>query len=409
MSEIEVPVYCYWNGCIKYGPEGVYYAGPAPKKIIVHPKIALNRLLDEMYVLTGVDVDKHRSKVKIFGRCPSVVGQSKFRYLLLPVVNNDSLKTMLEVPRKNPSIKNVELYLEVKSDGVIDSAAGSSKRQRTDIAVKLERENRNMLIEDEADADVGDVGGSNMTDKNSGSGAVAQVTGGDNINKDLEKVSSSGVCLSSLWLDDHDLRVGLCFKDVNELKKAVDWCSIKGMRKCVARETGTDECMFECTRWKCKWSLVAARMEKHGLFEIIKYTGPHTCLPIESENFDSEFEADETERLVRVNPTLSFAELNNWWKAKTCYELETEDMRAAKEEAIKRVFGDWDQSIEDLPKLIPLFVPQTPASAAVAINNTHEREIMMHRCYMIVADNCRRWPFHHFSRRCKFQRLTHIY
>lgn len=33
----------------------------------MHPKIALNRLLDEMYVLTGVDVDKQRSKVKIFG------------------------------------------------------------------------------------------------------------------------------------------------------------------------------------------------------------------------------------------------------------------------------------------------------------------------------------------------------
>ncbi|KAF2576473.1 hypothetical protein F2Q70_00001448 [Brassica cretica] len=204
MAELEVSVYCYWNGCIKYGPEGVYYEGPAPKKIEVNPKIALNRLLDEMYVLTGVDVDKQRSKVKIFGRYPFVVGHSKFQYLLLPVVNNSSLETMLEVPSKHPSVKNVELYLEVKSEGVTGPAACSSKQQKT---VKVERGSRTGNIGDAAvDAD--------MTDNISGSNAVAQV------------VNLAGD-------DDHDLRVGLCFKDADELKKAVDWCSIKGLQKCV--------------------------------------------------------------------------------------------------------------------------------------------------------------------------------
>ena len=188
MAELEVSVYCYWNGCIKYGPEGVYYEGPAPKKIIVNPKIALNRLLDEMYVLTGVDVDKQRSKVKIFGRYPFVVGHSKFQYLLLPVVNNSSLETMLEVPSKHPSVKNVELYLEVKSEGVTGPAACSSKRQKS---VKVERGSRTGNIGDAAvDAD--------MTDNISGSNAVAQVVNlaGDGSNiprKDLTKDSNPGV------------------------------------------------------------------------------------------------------------------------------------------------------------------------------------------------------------------------
>lgn len=42
-------------------------------------------------------------------------------------MNNNSLETMLEVPKKHPSIKNVELYLEVKSEGVIGPAAYSFK------------------------------------------------------------------------------------------------------------------------------------------------------------------------------------------------------------------------------------------------------------------------------------------
>ncbi|KAH0872421.1 hypothetical protein HID58_069783 [Brassica napus] len=330
MSETEVPVYCYWNGCIKYGTEGVYYEGSTPKKIIVVG-----------YVLAGVDIDKERSKVKVFGRYPSVVrGQStRFQYLLMPVVNSQSLETMLEVPSKHPCIKNVELYLEV-----IDHPGGSSKRQRTEVAVKVEKDYSN---------------GGDMANKNSRSEEAAEV-----INLTGDKDSDSGVsdpCLSGLWLEDHDMRVGLCFRDVDELKKAVDWCSIKGLHKSVVRETGTTgEFMSECIRWNCKWSLGAAKLEKHGLFEIIKYTGPHTCRPIEPANFSSEFEADEIKPVVRVHPTLSFAELSEWWQTKTGYGLETKDARAAKEEAVKRVFGgDWDQSFEDLPKLMSAFPGMT--------------------------------------------------
>ncbi|KAL9861006.1 putative transposase, MuDR, plant, Zinc finger, SWIM-type, MULE transposase [Arabidopsis thaliana] len=362
MAEMEVPVLCYWNGRIEYGSNGVYYDRSTPRMIKVKRKTELSILLDQLYLLTGLDVDDRRSKVRIFGRFPSVFQQqSMLQFLLLPVVNDSSLETMLEVPSKHPSIKNVELYLEVKSDGVVESAAcsplmanpgNSSKRQRMDVPLKLEKGNSNGWIEDEdeEDVDIGNGGDGDMTDKNPGSDAVAQVvnvTEGNNIShKDLNKDSNSGVskpCLSSLWLDDHDLRVGLCFRDGDELKRAVDWCSIRGETKCVVTEVGKDECMFKCVRWKCKWSLGAARMEKHGLFEIIKYTGPHTCCLTDPEDFKSEFETDEIERVVRDNPTLSIAELKKWWKEKFSYELKTEDMKAAKIEVIKRVFGDWDQ------------------------------------------------------------------
>lgn len=72
-----------------------------------------------------------------------------------------------------------------------------------------------------------------MTNNISSSDVVLQVVnligdGSSVSHKDFDKDSKP-----SLWFDDHDLRVGLCFKDVDELKKAVDWCSIKGMQKCV--------------------------------------------------------------------------------------------------------------------------------------------------------------------------------
>ncbi|CAA7053794.1 unnamed protein product [Microthlaspi erraticum] len=221
---VELEVFCYWNGCIKYGRDGVYYEGSSPKVIKVKRKTELRRLLDELYRMIGLDTYNQRSKVKIFGRYPCVVGKSLVKYLLLPVVNDESLETMLEVPSNHPCIQNVELYLEVKSAAAACPSllSNSSKRQRID--------------------EVGHVGDSSVSHKDSSSGVPKP-------------------CVSGLWLDEHDLRVGLCFKDGGELKKAVNWCSIKGQRKCVTRETGKeDEYMFECIRWKCKWSLCAARI-----------------------------------------------------------------------------------------------------------------------------------------------------
>lgn len=145
----------------------------------------------------------------------------------------------------------------------------------------------NGRIDDESNADFGN--GSTrgtMMDKSSGSDGVAQAVNlaADRdyvlnacLNKGVGSSTSKPWSLSNLWVDDHELRVWLCFKDGDELKKAVDWCSIRRQQKCVVHETKKDEYAFECIRWKCNWSLRATRIEEHGLVEIIKCSGPHTC------------------------------------------------------------------------------------------------------------------------------------
>ncbi|CAH2048318.1 unnamed protein product, partial [Thlaspi arvense] len=359
MGEREVLVLCYWNGCIKYGPDGVYYEGSVPKKITVSSKTQ----------------NKQKSKLDIIGRYPVAVSPNLLRYVHLPVVNDSILKTMLEVPSKHPSVNSVELYLEVKPtpDDVIDPAAcssplenpgSSSKRQRTQqnqeangyvdtyvthLGVKLERvdelevqgvENNNAWTEDEANADKG------LSVPGLEASANACVSEG------VGSSAAKPLSLSSLWVDDHELRVGLRFKDRDELKKAVEWCSIRGDQKFVVQETEKDEYMFECIRWKCKWSLCAARMEEGGLVEITKYSGPHTCCPLGSENVNVELAAEEIECLIRVQPTVTVAELKNWWFEKFGYKLESAEMQAAKQQVIKKIYGDCDQSFRVLPNLM---------------------------------------------------------
>ncbi|EOA35143.1 hypothetical protein CARUB_v10020278mg [Capsella rubella] len=323
-------VLCHWNGTIKYGPDGVYYEGLTPTKIRVRQKTALSTLLNGLYPIFGLD--KQKSEFKIFGRYPVVVSPDLFTYLLLPVVNDTSLETMLEVPTNHPSIKDVELYLEVKStsddvavpaacSSLFENPGTSSKRQRTQQPPEATEASANACL----------------------------------LKKGVNSSPLKPQIMSSLWVDDHELRVGLCFKDRYELKKVVDWCSFRGGQRCVVKEIKKDEYLFECIRWKCNWSLLAARMEDHGFVEITKCSGPHTCCSIEPDSFDVEFAADEIECLIRVQPTLTIAELKDWWFKKFGCKLETAKMQAAKKEAIRKTYGDWDQSFRLLPKLMAAF------------------------------------------------------
>ncbi|KAG7594660.1 Zinc finger PMZ-type [Arabidopsis thaliana x Arabidopsis arenosa] len=270
MAESEVVVLCYWNCHIKHGPDGVYFEGSTPKEMRVKKKTDFSRFLDELYLITGFD--KQKSKLEIVARYPVVQSPNKFRYLLHPVANDFSLEKMLEVPSNHPCINAVEFYLEAKptsNDPPPPAPMGINphKRQKSRQHVVGKRQKTTQQ-------EVGD----------SGSGSTPRL-------------------VSGLWLDDDTMRVGLCFKDINEMKKAVDWWSIKRQKKYLVRETDKD----------------------------------------------------------MVQPMLSIAQLDKWWKEKFGYALDAFEevdndaqgvLEDAKVKAIKKVFGDWDQSFRFIPKLM---------------------------------------------------------
>ncbi|ESQ28935.1 hypothetical protein EUTSA_v10024064mg [Eutrema salsugineum] len=324
MAEREVVVLCYLNCRIKHGLDGVYFEGSAPKEMRVKKKTDFSRFLDGLYLIAGLD--KQKSNLEVFGRRPVVVSPNHFRYVLYGVMSDSSLETMLEVPSNHPSINTVEMFLEVKptSGGDVIAASCSS--------LPMENPCRSSKRQKSTQQEVGD--------------------------KDSGFNTSSCV---GMWLDDDTMRVGLCFKDIGELKKAVDWWSIKRQKICLVRESDKDMYVFECARWRCKWSICAAKLEEDGLFEITKCCGPHTCSSGRSQDFKVKFLEYEMERALRVQPTLSTAELAKWWKEKFGYALDAVEelehcaegaLQDAQAKAIERIFGDWDQSFIFMPKLM---------------------------------------------------------
>ncbi|KAL6317566.1 hypothetical protein AAG906_030319 [Vitis piasezkii] len=104
----------------------------------------------------------------------------------------------------------------------------------------------------------------------------------------------------------------------------------------------------------CNWRLRACRRKCHGLFEITKYIGPHTCvypkLSQDHSQLDSTFIAREVQNIVQSDHTISILALHQIVKDKFGYNVHYKRIWEAKRKAMIRIFGDWDESYQTLPR-----------------------------------------------------------
>ncbi|XP_018509758.1 uncharacterized protein LOC103838146 isoform X1 [Brassica rapa] len=234
MAEREIKVMCYLDGCIKHGPDGVYFEGSTLKQVRVKQNANFSSFLDEIYLITGLDKTTS-SNFRIFTRYPLVVSQPMAKYVLVTVMCDSDLERMLEVPSKHPSINTLELFLDVKPTASVVPPPADFSWSMAKPSGPSKRQKRTQPA-----------------------------------NKDEPKNYSY------------------------------------------------------------------------------------------ADGFDEDALACEIKRVVSVHPTLSVSELHKWWKDKHGFGLDGFDqvddaqglMQEAKDKAIKRLFGDWDESFRFIPKLM---------------------------------------------------------
>lgn len=162
--------------------------------------------------------------------------------------------------------------------------------------------------------------------------------------KGISNSVSKQLIFSSLWLGECELHIGMLFRDKYELEKAVKLYSYRRQHSHVAFEFS---CTFECKKY-CGWRVKVTKTENNG-FEIIEYTGPHSCKP---EDVCSDFLASDIEGIVKAQPSLSIEELNNWVKEECGYTVSYANMWNAKKKAFTAILGDLDRSFSLLPKFM---------------------------------------------------------
>ena len=96
---------------------------------------------------------------------------------------------------------------------------------------------------------------------------------------------------------------------------------------------------------------------KHGLWMVTSYRGPHSCMPFGTALYgrmmDINFFAAEFVPTLQENHTTTIDHLRDFTKAK-CYnhKLSYYKIWDAKQKAIAKIFGDWEESYQRLRKLL---------------------------------------------------------
>ncbi|EOA12375.1 hypothetical protein CARUB_v10025926mg [Capsella rubella] len=366
MDTRKIPVLCYWNGFIRDGHDGPFYEGSVPRVIRVESNIDFPKLLDQHRV-TGFE--KGKFQIELICRYPSIVQQSMVKFVRMPIVDDCSLETMLEVPSYHPSISNVELYLEAKPvldegiSAIASSLANQATRKRsrledgnidTDVNVSVKyntlrtprEDNSYMWVEEEEGTDCGKCncgnGGNSVTTQKD------STTESPGLTKSLVDNVPEQMIFSSSWLDERELHLGMVFRDKNELEKAVKLYSNRRQRIYTKYESGFSGIYdYKCMN-TCVWILKAARTNNNS-FKITEYIGPHNCKPA---NVCSDFLAGELKGLIMAQPSISVAELNLWVKEEFGYTVSCTNMWDAKKKGITAILGDSDKSFNVLPKLM---------------------------------------------------------
>ncbi|EOA15351.1 hypothetical protein CARUB_v10004302mg [Capsella rubella] len=366
MDTRKIPVLCYWNGCIKDDHDGPSYQGSSPRGLRVDSKIKLAELLDDLHRITGFA--KGKFQIGLIGKYPSIAQQLMVKYVRLPIVDDCSLEMMLEVPRYYPFINSLELYLEIKpvvsvgsllanlatrkrfrqEDANIDAHGNASMRDITQRSTRQDTNNGLVIFEKGMDdGRCGNGGGNEAAEKDSYMKKPNPI-------KDISDFYATKLILSTGWLDERELHVGMIFGDKDELVKAVKLYSDRRQREYQADEFLSTfrckkkcSCTLQCSRG-CRWVLKVAETKSKG-FMITEYEGPHTC---QQADVGSDFLAGEIECLIKAHPSLSIAKLNDWIKINLGYTVSHSIMWDAKKKAAIAILGDLDKSFSLLPKLM---------------------------------------------------------
>uniref|UniRef100_A0A2N9FK77 Transposase MuDR plant domain-containing protein n=1 Tax=Fagus sylvatica TaxID=28930 RepID=A0A2N9FK77_FAGSY len=82
------------------------------------------------------------------------------------------------------------------------------------------------------------------------------------------------------WSKEMEFRKGLIFSNKADVQYAAKIYSIKRNQRYKVYESNLTQWGINCTNG-CSWKLRACQRKKHGLWEITKYSGPHTCTNID--------------------------------------------------------------------------------------------------------------------------------
>nr|KAJ0206620.1 hypothetical protein LSAT_V11C500279080 [Lactuca sativa] len=389
MTSKFVTFLCYRDGKIYDGKEGITYDKSPSKAIKVQRGIKFNDLVNQIYFATSID--KQQYHIKVICRYPSVVGKV-MKYIPLPIKDDNDVEIMFDVLSLHQELSNIDLYLEIDVNGNKNHMDITPRTQESDL---IEKEMNTILLPTMNPIDVvsdmihnedfniisefavvnngmnsgfdTDNDGYESGDENETENRGDLTTDGAEIPSNFTSLEGIDVANVDNWTVSHSesknhLTEELgenSFKNKDELIRAIKLYTIRKHRQYEVVETCPTiwkiRCKL-CSQTGCKWQLRACKRKRSEYFEITQYIGPHTCsqykITQDHPNLDASLIAQETEHLIKEQPSISIPTLRAEIIDKLGYTPSYRKVWVGKQKAIEHIFGNWEESYIVLPKFM---------------------------------------------------------
>ncbi|XP_057747930.1 uncharacterized protein LOC130967126 [Arachis stenosperma] len=168
-----------------------------------------------------------------------------------------------------------------------------------------------------------------------------------------------------------EFQVGQQFQDKDEALLSVKTYSIRRGVQYKVVESDHRRYVGKCSEFGngCTWLIRLSLRKRKGIWEVKRYNGPHTCLAtsISSDHRSLDYHVISAfiMPMVRADASVSIKVLLNATAAHFGFRPTYRRVWMAKQKSIALIYGDWDESYNDLPRWVLGVQLTMPGSVAV--------------------------------------------
>ena len=124
----------------------------------------------------------------------------------------------------------------------------------------------------------------------------------------------------SSWNADMNFVKGLIFANKKAVKRVLTIYAAKHNRNFMTSRSTKSRLFVKCKDGSCKWYVGVVMKSEHGLWIVISYRGPNSCIPLgmslDGRKMDCNFLVAEFIPLLQENHTTTIHHLRDFIKAK---------------------------------------------------------------------------------------------
>ncbi|XP_057723338.1 uncharacterized protein LOC130939235 [Arachis stenosperma] len=197
-----------------------------------------------------------------------------------------------------------------------------------------------------------------------------------------------------------EFQVGQQFPDKEEALLSVKTYSIRRGVQYKVVESDYRRYVGKCSEFGngCTWLIQLSLRQRKGIWEVKRYNGPHTCLAtsISSDHRSLDYHVISAfvMPMVRADASVSIKVLLNATAAHFGFRPTYRRVWLAKQKAVSLIYGDWDESYNELPRWV-LGVQLTMPGTVAVLRTSHDgnSNILPVAFALVESENAESWSF----------------